>query len=83
MVPFPLVNLAAGLTSMPAKTFALVSLAGMLPLSFAYVAAGAQLAAIGGPVAALSPAFVVLLVALAAAPFTAHILCKRRNPLRA
>ena len=83
MVPFPLVNLAAGLTSMPAKTFALVSLAGVLPLSFAYVAAGAQLAAVGGPIAALSPAFVVLLVALAAASFTARILCKRRNPLRA
>jgi uncharacterized membrane protein YdjX (TVP38/TMEM64 family) len=82
MVPFPLVNLAAGLTSMPAKTFALVSLAGMLPLSFAYVTGGAQLAAIGAPAEALSPGFVVLLVALAAAPFAANFLCKRRNPLR-
>jgi uncharacterized membrane protein YdjX (TVP38/TMEM64 family) len=49
IVPFPLVNLAAGLTPIRAKTFALVSLLGVLPLSFAYVSAGAELATIQAP----------------------------------
>jgi uncharacterized membrane protein YdjX (TVP38/TMEM64 family) len=82
IIPFPCVNLAAGLTSMPAKTFALVSLAGVLPLSFAYVTAGAELSALRSPAEALSPGFIALLIALASAPFAVSILCKRRNPLR-
>lgn len=82
VVPFPLVNLAAGLTPMPAKTFALVSLLGVLPLSFAYVTAGAQLATIGSPAGAVSPGFLALLMALAAAPFAARILFKKPNLLR-
>ena len=49
ILPFPLVNLAAGLTPMPARTFALVSFAGILPLSTIYVFAGAQLGAIRSP----------------------------------
>jgi uncharacterized membrane protein YdjX (TVP38/TMEM64 family) len=82
IVPFPLVNLAAGLTPIRAKTFALVSLLGVLPLSFAYVSAGAELATIQSPAGALSPGFVALLAALAAAPFAARIPSKKRNPLR-
>ncbi len=81
MVPFPLVNMAAGLTPMPAGTFALVSLAGMLPLSFAYVSAGAGLAAVSSPADVLSPGLVAGLLALAAAPFAARILFNWRGRL--
>ena len=82
MVPFPLVNMAAGLTPMPARTFALVSLFGMLPLSFVYVSAGAELSAIRSPADVLSPGFVAMLLALAAAPFAARILFKWRSRVR-
>jgi uncharacterized membrane protein YdjX (TVP38/TMEM64 family) len=78
-LPFPLVNMAAGVTRMPARIFVLVSLVGLLPLSTAYVLAGAQLAAIRSPADVLSPQFVALLVALAAAPFAAQFLLKGRN----
>jgi hypothetical protein len=54
----------------------------VLPLSFAYVSAGAELATIQSPAGALSPEFVALLAALAAAPFAARIPSKKRNPLR-
>jgi uncharacterized membrane protein YdjX (TVP38/TMEM64 family) len=83
MVHFPLVNMAAGLTPMPARTFALVSLAGMLPLSFAYVSAGAELGAIRSPADVLSPGFVGALLALVAAPFAARSLFKSRGRVRA
>jgi uncharacterized membrane protein YdjX (TVP38/TMEM64 family) len=83
LLPFPLVNLAAGLTPMPARIFALVSVAGVLPLSFAYVSAGARLASVRSPLEALSPGFVALLVALAAAPFAARLLPNRRGGARA
>jgi uncharacterized membrane protein YdjX (TVP38/TMEM64 family) len=83
LLPFPLVNLAAGLTPMPARIFALVSLAGVLPLSFAYVSTGARLASVRSPAEALSPGFVALLVALSAAPFAARLLRNRRSAARA
>lgn len=44
--PFFLINLLAGLTSLPARTFYWVSQAGMLPGTIAYVYAGTQLARI-------------------------------------
>jgi uncharacterized membrane protein YdjX (TVP38/TMEM64 family) len=83
LLPFPLVNLAAGLTPMPARIFALVSLAGVLPLSFAYVSVGARLASVRSLAEALSPGFVALLAALAAAPFAARMLLNRLGGARA
>ncbi len=47
--PFWLINLGMGLTPMPAATFALVSLVGMLPGTFLYVNAGTELAKVGSP----------------------------------
>lgn len=79
ILPFPLVNLAAGLTPMPARTFALVSIAGVLPISTIYVSAGASLGAIQSPAEPLSPGAAVAMAALAAAPFVAHALAVRRN----
>lgn len=67
VLPFALVNLAAGLTRMRARTFALVTLAGVLPLSTAYVCAGAGLSAIGSPISVLKTGIPVALLALAAA----------------
>ena len=83
LLPFPLVNLAAGLTRMPARMFALVSIAGFLPLTFAYVSAGASLGYVRSPAEALSPGFVGALVALAAAPFAARMLFNRWSGARA
>jgi uncharacterized membrane protein YdjX (TVP38/TMEM64 family) len=77
VVPFPLVNLAVGLTRMPVKTFAFVSFVGYLPLTTAYVSAGASLGDVRSPGAALSPGFVAILLALAAAPFAARMLSGR------
>ncbi len=71
VIPFALVNLAAGLTEMPTRTFMLVSAAGALPLTIAYVSAGASLGAIRNPAEALSPRLLLTLMALAAAPFAA------------
>ena len=75
VIPFALVNLAVGLTEMPARTFALVSAVGALPLTIAYVSAGASLGAIRSPAEALSPHLLITFVALAAAGgFGAHVL---------
>ncbi|MGE4579470.1 MAG: TVP38/TMEM64 family protein [Desulfuromonadales bacterium] len=44
--PFFLINLAAGLTRLPLRTFMLGTLVGMLPGGFVYVNAGASLASV-------------------------------------
>ena len=79
VIPFALVNLAAGLTQMPARTFALVSAFGYLPLTIAYVSAGASLGAIRSPAEALSPRLLITFVALAAAPFAVQALTAWRS----
>jgi uncharacterized membrane protein YdjX (TVP38/TMEM64 family) len=71
VIPFALVNLGIGLTKMRARTFMLVSAVGYLPLTIAYVSAGASLGAIRSPAEALSPRLLITFVALAAAPFAA------------
>lgn len=48
VVPYPVVNLTMGLTRLPLRLFAPVSLAGLLPLVFLYVQAGTQLPKIEG-----------------------------------
>ncbi len=64
VVPFFLVNLLAGLTSLKTRQFFLASQVGMLPGTIAFVFAGTQLARIQSPSDVLSPtligAFVVL-----------------------
>lgn len=69
VLPFALVNLAAGLSEMPARTFAFVSAVGYLPLTIAYISAGASLGAIRSPADALSPQLLITFLALGAAPF--------------
>jgi pyruvate/2-oxoglutarate dehydrogenase complex dihydrolipoamide dehydrogenase (E3) component/uncharacterized membrane protein YdjX (TVP38/TMEM64 family) len=58
VVPFFLVNLLAGLTRLNTGLFYLVSQAGMLPGTIAYVYAGTQLARIENPGDVLSPGLV-------------------------
>lgn len=53
--PFFLVNIAAGLTRMPLRTFIIGTLIGMIPGGFVYVNAGASLATMTNPADAASP----------------------------
>jgi uncharacterized membrane protein YdjX (TVP38/TMEM64 family) len=47
LFPFFLINLAAGLTTLPLRTFFFGTMVGIIPGSFVYVNAGASLASIG------------------------------------
>ncbi|KIQ96399.1 bifunctional TVP38/TMEM64 family protein/FAD-dependent oxidoreductase [Lysobacter sp. A03] len=69
--PFFLVNLLAGLTALPLRTFYWVSQLGMLPATLVYVYAGTQLARIDSLAGVLSPGLLVALVLLGALPLLA------------
>ena len=77
LLPFALVNAAAGVSGMPARTFALVSAAGAAPLACLYVSAGAALAGAGKPADVLSPRLGVLLALAGSAPLAARCLGAR------
>ena len=68
VVPYFLVNLAMGLTRLPAWKFALVSQIGMLPATFVYVNAGTQIAHIRSPGDIASPGLIGSLVLLSLFP---------------
>lgn len=55
LFPFFLINLAAGLTRLPLRTFVIGTLIGIIPGGFVYVNAGASLATITNPADAASP----------------------------
>lgn len=55
LFPFFLINLAAGLTRLPLRTFFLGTMIGIIPGGFVYVNAGASLAAIDSLSAVASP----------------------------
>lgn len=55
LFPFFLINLAAGLTRLPLRTFIIGTLVGIIPGGFVYVNAGASLATISNPADAASP----------------------------
>ena len=81
VVPFFLINLAAGLTRLPLRTFFIATLVGIIPGGFVYVNAGASLATIESLSGIASPrvlgSFALLgLFALLPALYT-HF--KRRN----
>jgi len=79
VIPFFAINLAVGLTRMPALVFAGVSFAGALPLAFLYVWAGSQFADIEHPGDVLSLPVAAALLALAAAPFALKAIARRRG----
>lgn len=55
LFPFFLINLAAGLTRLPLRTFFLATLVGIIPGGFVFVNAGASLAAVDSLAAIASP----------------------------
>lgn len=79
VIPFFVVNLSMGLTRMPLKTFAPVSLIGLLPATALYVNAGNSLAAIETPSDILSPRLIGAFVLLALLPIAAKFLLERRR----
>lgn len=78
-VPFFLINLAMGLTTMRVWTFWWVSLLGMLPGAFVYVNAGTQLARVRSWGDVASPALLVSLALLGLVPLLLRIGLKARE----
>jgi uncharacterized membrane protein YdjX (TVP38/TMEM64 family) len=80
--PFFLINLGMGLTRMPVRTFAWVSLVGMLPGTFVYVNAGTALASIDSARGILSPGVLISLALLGIVPLALRKLVQafRREP---
>lgn len=76
--PFFLINLGMGLTSMRVRTFARVTLLGMVPCSFLFTNAGTELALIETPADVLSPAAVLSLALLGAVPLLFRLLRHRQ-----
>jgi uncharacterized membrane protein YdjX (TVP38/TMEM64 family) len=74
--PFFLVNLGMGLTPLRARTFAWVSLLGMLPGTFLYVNAGAELGRIDSARAVLSPGVLISLALLGLVPLALRLLTR-------
>ena len=70
--PFFLVNLLAGLTALPLRTFYWVSQLGMLPATVVYVYAGTQLARINSLGDVLSPGVLGALLLLGVLPLIAR-----------
>lgn len=68
LFPFFVINLVLGLTPMRTRTYALVSLVGMIPGNLLYVNAGVQLGRVQELRDFLSPAVIASLVAVGALP---------------
>lgn len=75
--PFFVVNLAMGLTQLPARTFYWVSQLGMLPATVVYVNAGTQLASLQSLSGILSPRIIVSLALLGIFPLLARWIVAR------
>ena len=73
VIPFALVNVAAGMSGMKAWTFAWVSFVGMLAGTFVYVNAGSELARIETAGDIHSPRVLLSLAALALLPWLARL----------
>jgi uncharacterized membrane protein YdjX (TVP38/TMEM64 family) len=79
-IPFFLINLGMGLTSMPARTFLLVSWLGMLPGSIVYVNAGRAMGEIEKPSDVLSLGVILSFAALALLPLALRWLLRKLSP---
>ena len=71
VIPYWLVNLAMGLTAMRPRTYAALTVAGLLPATFIYVQAGTRLAAMESARDIVSPALVATLLLLSLFPLVA------------
>ena len=83
LFPFFLVNLAVGLTRMPAVTFYWVSQLGMLPATVVYVYAGTALAHVDSPAAIASPALLASLTLVGVLPLLLRAGLRRLKAHRA
>ena len=72
LFPFFAINLAMGLTRLPARTFYWVSQLGMLPGTFVYLNLGTQIGAVTSLESALSPGLVISLTLLGVFPLVAR-----------
>lgn len=72
VVPFFLINLAAGLTALPVRTYVWVSGLGMLPGTVVYVNAGTQLGRVESLSGLLSPGLIASFVLLGVFPLLAR-----------
>ena len=81
-VPFFLVNLLAGLTALKTRTFYLVSQAGMLAGTIAYVYAGTQLARVQTPNDVLSPGLIGAFALLGLLPLIMRLFTRWLNARR-
>ena len=77
VVPFFLINLCMGLTSMPLARFYWVSQLGMLPGTAVFVNAGTELGRLESLAGILSPQMLLALVLLAAFPLAARMALRR------
>ncbi len=77
LVPFFLINLAMGLTPLPARTYFWVSQLGMLPVTILYVNAGTALGQIASPDDILSWQFVLSLSLVGLFPLIIRLFQKR------
>jgi uncharacterized membrane protein YdjX (TVP38/TMEM64 family) len=68
LVPFSLINVGMGLTPMRLGTFWWVSQLGMLPISFAFVNAGAQMQQLESPRDILSPGMIIAFTLIGLVP---------------
>ncbi|PWU05649.1 MAG: pyridine nucleotide-disulfide oxidoreductase [Verrucomicrobia bacterium] len=68
LIPFFLINILMGLTSMKTKTFCIVSQLGMLPGTIAYINAGKELAKIDSLKSLLSPTLLIAFAILGLLP---------------
>ncbi|MGE0113598.1 MAG: FAD-dependent oxidoreductase [Steroidobacteraceae bacterium] len=71
-LPFVLINLLMGLTTIPTRTFYWVSQVGMLAGTFVYVNAGTQLASLESPTGILSAKLLLSFAALGVFPLVAR-----------
>ena len=71
VIPFFVINMVMGVTSMPLKTFFWVSQLGMLPGTFVFVNAGSQLGRIESAGDILSPGLIISFVLIGLLPLVA------------
>jgi len=80
IVPYFVINLTLGLTRMPLKIFAPVSLIGLVPATTLYVNAGTELARIEAPSDVFSARLITLFVLLGLLPLAARFIFARLRP---
>ena len=83
LFPFFLINLLMGLTSLPTRTFFLVSQLGMLPGTLVFTNAGTQLASIDSASGLLSPTLLLSFALLGIFPWLARRLVQAIKTRRA